>query len=99
MEATYGGTGRLPPDHLHPRQIERFEVLEGTMRTIIGGAERWYGPGETFEVPAGTPHRMTAEVPAQVLGRETWPGPKPDSAPDYFRQVAPSRTWTFSPFS
>jgi mannose-6-phosphate isomerase-like protein (cupin superfamily) len=82
MEATYGGSGRLPPDHLHPRQIERFEVLEGAMRTIIGGAERWYGPGETFEVPAGTPHRMTAEVPAQVLGAgKRGPAPNPIRRP------------------
>ncbi len=66
MEATYAGTGRMPPEHLHPRQLERFEVLEGVMRTIIGGAERSYGRGETFEVPAGTPHQMAAEGPARV---------------------------------
>ena len=66
MEATYGGTGRLPPEHFHPRQVEWFEVLEGTMRTIIGGTERRYGPGETFEVPVGTPHQMTGEGPSRV---------------------------------
>jgi quercetin dioxygenase-like cupin family protein len=66
MEATYGGTGGLPPEHLHPRQVERFEVLAGTMRTIIGGTERRYGPGETFEVPAGAPHQMTGEGPTRA---------------------------------
>jgi quercetin dioxygenase-like cupin family protein len=66
MEATYGGTGSLPPEHFHPRQVERFEVLEGTVRAIIGGTERRYGRGETFEVPAGTPHQMTAEVPSHM---------------------------------
>jgi quercetin dioxygenase-like cupin family protein len=66
MEATYGGTGRLPPEHLHPRQDERFEVLEGSIRAIIGGTERRYGPGETFEVPAGTPHQMAAERPSRT---------------------------------
>jgi quercetin dioxygenase-like cupin family protein len=66
MEASYGGTAALPPEHLHPRQEERFEVLEGTIRTIIAGAERRYEQGETFEVPAGTPHQMTAEGPARV---------------------------------
>lgn len=66
MEARYGGGGWLPPEHLHPRQAERFEVLEGTMRTIIDGAERHYEAGETFEVPAGTPHRMTGEGPSRV---------------------------------
>jgi quercetin dioxygenase-like cupin family protein len=66
MEASYDGTGGMPPEHLHPRQVERFEVLEGSMWTIVGGAERRYGPGETFEVPAGTPHKMAAEGPTRL---------------------------------
>jgi hypothetical protein len=66
MEATYGGSDWLPPEHLHPRQTESFEVLDGTMRTIIGGSERVYAAGETFEVPAGTPHQMAAPGPARV---------------------------------
>lgn len=66
MEAGYGGTGGLPPEHLHPRQRERFEVLEGTIRAVVDGTERRYGPGETFEVPAGTPHAMAAEGPSRV---------------------------------
>jgi quercetin dioxygenase-like cupin family protein len=66
MDASYGGTGRLPPEHLHPRQVERFTVLEGTVRTIIDGTERPYEAGEAFEVPAGTPHQMTGEGPARV---------------------------------
>jgi quercetin dioxygenase-like cupin family protein len=66
MEATYSGAGGMPPEHLHPQQAERFEVLEGEMRTIIAGTERRYGPGETFEVPAGTPHQMGAEGPTRM---------------------------------
>jgi quercetin dioxygenase-like cupin family protein len=66
MEATYGGTGAMPPEHLHPHQLERFEVLEGTVRAVIGGTERRYGAGDTFEVPAGTPHQMSADEPARV---------------------------------
>jgi hypothetical protein len=66
MEATYAGTGQLPPEHLHPRQVERFEVLEGSVRAIVAGSETRHGPGETFEVPAGTPHQMTAEEPARM---------------------------------
>jgi len=66
MEATYRRAGTLPPEHLHPQQVERFEVLEGTIRAIIGGAEHRYEQGETFEVPAGTPHQMTAEGPARL---------------------------------
>jgi len=66
MEATYGGTAGLPPEHLHPHQTERFEVLDGAMRTVIGGVERRYETGESFEVPAGTPHQMAADGPARV---------------------------------
>jgi quercetin dioxygenase-like cupin family protein len=66
MEARYTGDGSMPPLHLHPRQVERFEVLEGTMHTIIGETERRHAAGETFDVPAGTPHQMAAEGPARV---------------------------------
>lgn len=61
MEATYPGDADMPPEHLHPKQVERFEVLDGTIHAIVGGDERHYGSGESFEVPSGTPHRMTAE--------------------------------------
>jgi hypothetical protein len=46
--------------------VERFEVLEGTVRTIIDGTERRYEVGEKFEVPAGTPHQMAGEGPARM---------------------------------
>jgi quercetin dioxygenase-like cupin family protein len=66
IEATYPAAGFMPPPHLHPSQRERFTVLEGTMQTIIDGAERDYEAGETFEVPAGTTHQMTARGPARM---------------------------------
>ena len=66
MEATYGSRGSLPPEHMHPRQAERFEVLDGTIRAVIGGTERRYERGEAFEVPAGTPHQMTGHGPARA---------------------------------
>jgi quercetin dioxygenase-like cupin family protein len=66
MEATFGGTGTLPPEHFHPHQVERFEVLEGAVRAIVDGTEARYGPGQTFEVPAGTPHQMTADEPSRA---------------------------------
>jgi quercetin dioxygenase-like cupin family protein len=66
MEATYGGSGRLPPEHFHPAQDERFEVLDGAVRAMVGGTERVYRQGDTFEVPAGTPHQMAADEPARM---------------------------------
>ena len=66
MEATYSGTGNMPPEHIHPSQTENFEVLEGEIRTIVDGDERVYSVGEEFEVPPGTPHKMGAEVPTRI---------------------------------
>ena len=66
MEASYPGDGSMPPMHLHPSQAERFEILEGSMRTKIGNEERVYGAGEVFEVPAGTPHQMGADEPTRM---------------------------------
>jgi mannose-6-phosphate isomerase-like protein (cupin superfamily) len=66
MEATYSGDGVLPPEHFHPSQDERFEVLEGTIRAILDDEVRVYEAGDVFEVPAGTPHQMAATSPARV---------------------------------
>ena len=66
MEASYSGEAGMPPEHLHPSQRERFEVLEGAMRTIVDGEQRTYEAGESFEVPVGTPHQMAAEGPTRT---------------------------------
>jgi hypothetical protein len=66
MEASYSGEAGMPPNHLHPSQAERFEVLEGQMRAKIGDEERVYEVGEVFEVPAGTPHQMAAQGPTRM---------------------------------
>jgi quercetin dioxygenase-like cupin family protein len=66
MEATYTGEAPMPPEHLHPQQAERFKILEGSMRAIVDGEERVYQEGESFEVPAGTPHQMGAEEPTRM---------------------------------
>jgi quercetin dioxygenase-like cupin family protein len=66
MEASYGGTGQFPPRHYHPSQDEHFEVLEGTVRTIIEDEERTYEAGETFDIAAGTAHQLAADPPARL---------------------------------
>jgi quercetin dioxygenase-like cupin family protein len=66
MEATYGVGSTLPPEHFHPSQDEHFEVLEGAVLTVVGGQERRYETGESFDVPAKTPHQMTGDGPATV---------------------------------
>lgn len=66
MEARYTGEGSLPPPHLHPRQSERFTVLDGTIQAVIDGQERRVGEGESFDVPAGTVHQMAGQGAARV---------------------------------
>ena len=83
MEASYSGEAGMPPEHLHPNQAERFEVIEGAMVTIIGGEERTYGPGEPFEVPAGVPHQMAAEGPT----RTTWEVSPPLRTAEFFERL------------
>lgn len=43
--------------HVHPRQTERFEVLEGELLVIRGKESRRLVPGETWQVPPGVAHR------------------------------------------
>ena len=87
MEARYAGDGTLPPEHLHPRQAERFEVLDGAVRTIVGGEERRYEAGESFDVPAGTPHQMTGDGPARVR----WEVRPPLRTAEFFERLLTGR--------
>ncbi len=44
------------PDHVHPRQEERFEVLSGKLGLRVEGVERVHGTGEVIVAPAGSAH-------------------------------------------
>jgi len=44
------------PRHVHPKQVERFTVVSGTLGVHVDGAEDVYGPGEVAEAPAGSVH-------------------------------------------
>ena len=50
--------GFLSGYHVHRRQSERFEVIEGSLRVVIAGRGHVLSPGDSIEVPAGTPHRQ-----------------------------------------
>ncbi len=67
MLASPGGAS--PPEHLHPRQEERFETVSGVLRARVGGEERTLRAGELMVVPAGTPHTwwIDGEEEARVL--------------------------------
>ena len=58
VEATYGEANKPPPKHLHPAQEEHFEVLAGMVRARVGDQDYALDPGDTLDIPAGTPHQM-----------------------------------------
>src|SRR5262249_51578067 len=50
------------PEHVHPQQEERHEVLSGTLRARVGGKERDYNAGERVIGPPGG--HMPGEIQA-----------------------------------
>ncbi|MGH3088294.1 MAG: SRPBCC family protein [Rubrobacteraceae bacterium] len=44
------------PEHIHPKQEERHEIVSGTLRGSVAGRERDYEPGQKVIGPAGVPH-------------------------------------------
>jgi quercetin dioxygenase-like cupin family protein len=58
-----------PPEHVHPRQEERFETVSGVLRGRVGGEERTLRAGESMVVSPGTPHTwwIDGEEDARVL--------------------------------
>jgi uncharacterized protein YjlB len=44
------------PDHVHPRQEERFEVLSRRLGLRVGGVERVHGVGDVIVAPADSAH-------------------------------------------
>jgi quercetin dioxygenase-like cupin family protein len=46
------------PDHVHPRQEERFEVLSGRLVLRADGIESVHGVGDVIVFSAGSPHAV-----------------------------------------
>jgi mannose-6-phosphate isomerase-like protein (cupin superfamily) len=86
LEATYEPGSVEPPEHLHPKQDERFEILAGTMAARIGDERKLLEAGEELFIPAGTPHSMwNAGSDTARLAWETRPALRTE---DFFRAVA-----------
>jgi quercetin dioxygenase-like cupin family protein/uncharacterized protein YndB with AHSA1/START domain len=52
--------GFLAQPHVHTRQTERLEVIEGDLELQIGSTTHRLGPGEWMEVAPGETHRQRA---------------------------------------
>src|SRR3954463_1170096 len=48
----------VPGTHVHPKQVETFEVISGEMKFRLGMKKVKAGPGETVVVPAGAVHNF-----------------------------------------
>jgi quercetin dioxygenase-like cupin family protein len=85
VEAVYGPAGKPPPAHLHPEQDEHFQVLDGALTARVAGEERTLGPGETIDIPRGTPHQMWNASSAETRVRwETRPAGRTEQ---WFRAI------------
>src|SRR5687767_6979613 len=62
----------LAAEHIHLRQEEKFEVLDGRIRLRCRGEESVRGAGETVVVPAGSPHAWAPEGGAGARVRITF---------------------------
>jgi quercetin dioxygenase-like cupin family protein len=60
--------GRVPGAHVHPRQEERFHVLEGKMKFRLGLRTIIASAGESVVVPAGRTHKFSnhSDEPARA---------------------------------
>jgi quercetin dioxygenase-like cupin family protein len=60
--------GSVIPEHIHPRQEERFTILAGEARFTLNGQEHLARAGETVVIPAGAPHSVGNPGPAEING-------------------------------
>lgn len=58
MDADFPAGVPVPPEHVHPSQEERFEILDGTLEVRIAGTLRHVTRGDMLVIPPGTPHAM-----------------------------------------
>ncbi len=58
-------------NHLHPRQEERHEVLDGSFGLVVAGREQRLDAGDAVVVPPATQHRIVPTGDALVRARFT----------------------------
>jgi mannose-6-phosphate isomerase-like protein (cupin superfamily) len=56
IESVNPPTAVPEPEHVHPHQESRAQVVSGSLRFTVEGRERRLGPGDAIVLPAGTPH-------------------------------------------
>jgi quercetin dioxygenase-like cupin family protein len=61
IESTNPPTGVPEPEHVHPHQESRVEVIEGTLLFVVDGEERRLRPGDSLAIPAGVRHHFVSD--------------------------------------
>jgi mannose-6-phosphate isomerase-like protein (cupin superfamily) len=72
LELDLTPTAHLAAEHIHLRQEERFDVLDGLILVRCAGKESLAGAGETVVVPAGSPHTWAPKGDAGARVRLTF---------------------------
>ena len=85
VEATYDPDGSAPPKHLHPSQDERFRVLDGKLRAVVGHEQRELAAGDELDIPRGTAHQMWN--PYDGPARVSWTTSPAGRTEDWFRAI------------
>jgi mannose-6-phosphate isomerase-like protein (cupin superfamily) len=74
QEGRYRPRSAFPPYHCHPRQDERFQILDGGLEFRIGGELRTVRAGDEIAIPRGVNHQARNPFDAAALVRwETRP--------------------------
>lgn len=94
VESIYEADSAAPPEHLHPSQEERFEVLEGEVRLRVAGREQTLSEGEQLTLAPGTAHAMwnAAGRPARLIW-QTRPALRTESFFEAFWGPAGDSDW------
>ena len=64
LDATWSAGTPPPPPHLHPRQDEHFELLEGELTVDVDGEVTVLREGDTVDIPRATRHGRTLTMAA-----------------------------------
>jgi mannose-6-phosphate isomerase-like protein (cupin superfamily) len=68
-ELAFVPSGFSARDHLHPRQEERHEVLEGSLGLVVDGNDRRLAFADAVTVPPNTQHRIYPTQDAPIRAR------------------------------
>ena len=58
-----------PPPHIHPAQVEEYEVIEGRLGVIVEGEKQTIGPGQSASVPIGALHTFSNDTDGTIRVR------------------------------